>query len=121
MAPARKDKSRDQLTESTRRVGLVNIKRTRTGPSRGLLFKWGVKGAALVAILALFTSFDMEEGDGPFYKRVSVAEGGGFAQITGRDGGSWSVSALENMITETTGLPPLTEIIPSALKAEKLN
>ena len=74
-----------------------------------------MKGVALVAILALVASVGVEDGDGPLYKRVSVKDGFSFTAQTG--GQDWSVKALEQMVTQATGLPPLTEIIPAALRS----
>ena len=114
-ADARADELR-RLAESRTRLGLVNIERRRSGPGLGFFFRWGLRGVALAGILTLFVSFGGEQSEGPFYKRISVEDGFGFVQI-GRDGGGdWSLSAIETMISDVTGLPPLRQMIPGALE-----
>lgn len=97
----------DRLAESNTRLGLVNIEKTKTGPSNAFWLRWGFRGVALGGIMTLFIAFDSGAGGGLL--------GGG----TGTGGGA--VAALEGMITRVTGLPPITQMVPEALASLRFN
>lgn len=112
--PARAKRPKQAAPEKDKpEPSLAELRQAQSVPEENLFMRCAVRSGAAAYLMVLFISVDLQAGDRPFHERLVWKQDAALVQLgKGADASGWNIDSIERTISQTTGLPPLREMLP---------